>query len=49
MSEMNSETVMELSDIRKTYREGKLRTEVLEGVSLSIRQGSRVGEEVVEL
>ena len=40
MSEMNSETVMELSDIRKTYREGKLKTEVLKGVSLSIPKGA---------
>ena len=40
MSEMNAETVMELSDIRKTYREGKLRTEVLKGVSLSIPKGA---------
>ena len=40
MSEMNAETVMELSDIRKTYREGKLKTEVLKGVSLSIPKGA---------
>ena len=31
---------MELSDIRKTYREGKLSTEVLKGVSLSIPKGA---------
>ena len=40
MSEMNAAAVMELSDIRKTYREGKLSTEVLKGVSLSIPKGA---------
>lgn len=38
---MNNKVILEVKDLKKSYHEGKITTEVLKGINLQIFEGDR--------